>query len=85
VDLIVGWSGPPDSRETHGQSAVRGSTERHDCADLTDLTDLELMKAESLGWLQLDAGAYLHISDESAIEVVITGVPQAGSAVLLLV
>jgi len=85
LDLIVGWSGLPDSLETHGQSAVRDSTELHDCADLTDLTDLELMKAESLGWLQLDVGAYLHISDEIAIEVVITGVPQAGSAVLLLV
>jgi len=45
---------------------------------------LESLKAESLGWLPLDAGAYLHISDDSAAEVVITGVPQAGSAVLLL-
>jgi hypothetical protein len=79
VDLIVGWSELPDSRETLCRLEVRDSNE------LDDLAQIELMKAESLGWLPLDAGAYLHISDESAVEVVITGVPQAGAAVLLLV
>ena len=81
MDLIVGWSERPDSRETLGRLEVRDSAELD---DLVDLADLEGVKAESLGWLPLDAGAYLHISDESAIEVVITGVPQAGAAVLLL-
>jgi hypothetical protein len=82
VELIVGWSERPDSRATLGRLEVRGSAELD---DLVDLADLEGVKAESLGWLPLDSGAYLHISDESAVEVVITGVPQAGSAVLLLV
>jgi hypothetical protein len=79
VELIVGWSERPDSRATLGRLEVRDSTE------LDDLAERELMNSESLGWLPLDSGAYLHISDESAVEVVITGVPQAGSAVLLLV
>ena len=79
MDLIVGWSELPDSREMLCRLEVRDSNE------LDDLAQIELMKAESLGWLPLDAGAYLHISDESAVEVVITGVPQAGAAVLLLV
>jgi hypothetical protein len=79
VDLIVGWSERPDSRETLCRLEVR------DCTELDDLAELELLKAESLGWLPLDSGAYLHISDESAVEVLITGVPQAGAAVLLLV
>ena len=82
MELIVGWSERPDSRETLGRLEVRGSAELD---DLVDLADLEGVKAESLGWLPLDSDAYLHISDESAVEVVITGVPQAGSAVLLLV
>ena len=47
--------------------------------------DLAEIEAESLGWLPLEPGAYLHFSNEDATEIIITGVPQAGSAVLLLV
>jgi len=32
----------------------------------------------------LESGAYLHVSDENATEVLVVGVPQAGDAVLLV-
>lgn len=35
--------------------------------------ELAEIRAESLGWQQLEQGVYLHVSDESAAEVVITG------------
>ena len=46
--------------------------------------ELALLEAESLGWLPLEPGAYLHVSDENATEVLVVGVPQAGAAVLLV-
>ena len=45
---------------------------------------LEEIEAESIGWIPLEPGAYLHVSDPNATEIVIVGVPQAGAAVLLL-
>ena len=45
---------------------------------------LEEIEAESLGWIPLEPGAYLHVSDPDATEIVIVGVPQGGAAVLLL-
>ena len=45
---------------------------------------LEEIEAESLGWIPLEPGAYLHVSDPDATEILIVGVPQAGAAVLLL-
>ena len=75
MDLIVGSSSilaVPDAHDSGSQ------------AELSSRADLESFEAESLGWLPLDLGAYLHISDERAAEVVITGAPQAGPAVLLL-
>lgn len=47
---------------------------------------LELVEiaAESIGWIPLEAGAYLHVSDPNATEVLVVGVPQAGDAVLLV-
>ncbi len=41
-------------------------------------------EAESIGWLPLAPGAYLHVSDEEATEVLVVGEPQAGAAVLLV-
>jgi len=76
LDLIIGFSDQPDCCE---------SPERFDGSESLGCADLESLRAESLGWLPLGSGAYLHISDETATKVVITGVPQAGSAVLLLV
>jgi hypothetical protein len=46
---------------------------------------LDEIEVESIGWLPLEPGAYLHVSDPDATEIVIVGVPQAGAAVLLLV
>jgi hypothetical protein len=45
---------------------------------------LDEIEAESIGWMPLEPGAYLHVSDPNATEIVIVGVPQAGAAVLLL-
>ena len=47
-------------------------------------TELVQIQAESIGWIPLDEGAYLHVSDEHATEVLVVGVPQAGAAVLLV-
>jgi hypothetical protein len=51
--------------------------------------ELKELAAESIGWLPLEAGAYLHISSEGKEDrVVITGLPDAGldgENVLLLV
>ncbi len=45
--------------------------------------ELKEIEAESIGWLPLEPGAYLHVGDANAIEVLV-GVPQAGYAVLLV-
>ena len=52
--------------------------------DADFLRELAEIEAESLGWLPLELGAYLHVSDENATEVLVVGVPQAGAAVLLV-
>jgi hypothetical protein len=46
--------------------------------------ELAQIQAESIGWMPLQEGVYLHVSDESATEVLVVGVPQAGAAVLLV-
>jgi hypothetical protein len=46
-----------------------------------ELADIE---AESIGWLPLSPGAYLHVGDHHATEVTVVGIPQPGAAVLLL-
>ena len=46
--------------------------------------ELKEIEAESIGWLPLEPGAYLHVEDENATEVLIVGIPQAGDAVLLV-
>jgi len=56
------------------------STEAIDGLDLF----LDEIEAESIGWIPLEPGAYLHVSDPDATEIVIVGVPQGGAAVLLL-
>lgn len=48
------------------------------------LRELREIEAESIGWLPLAPGAYLHVSDVTATEVLVVGVPQAGAAVLLV-
>ena len=54
-----------------------------------ELTELAAIEAESIGWLPLGEGAYLHLGKPEEEEIVITvvGVPEAGMAgmnVLLL-
>jgi hypothetical protein len=40
--------------------------------------ELAEIEAESMGWTPLEPGVYLHVSDASAAEVLLVGVPQAG-------
>lgn len=47
--------------------------------------ELAQLQAESIGWVPLEAGVYLHVSDEDATQVLVVGVPQMGAAVLLVV
>jgi len=51
--------------------------------------DLNEIAAESIGWLPIEAGAYLHLSSQGKEDrVIITGLPDAGmhgENVLLLV
>ena len=46
--------------------------------------ELAQIQAESIGWMPLEEGVYLHVSDENATEVMVVGVPQSGAAVLLV-
>ena len=46
--------------------------------------ELKELAAESIGWVPLEDGANLHVTDENATEVLVVGVPQAGAAVLLV-
>ena len=51
-------------------------------ADL--LRELAEIEVESMGWQPLAQGAYLHVEDDQATEVLVVGIPQAGAAVLLV-
>ena len=46
--------------------------------------ELKEIEAESIGWIPLEPGAYLHVGDANATEVLVVGVPQTGDAVLLV-
>ena len=35
--------------------------------------ELAQIQAESIGWIPLESGAYLHVSDENATEVLVVG------------
>ena len=48
------------------------------------LVELARLEAESIGWIPLAEGVYLHVSSEDVTEVLVVGVPQAGVAVLLV-
>ena len=47
-----------------------------------EMAELAAIEAESIGWLPLGEGAYLHVGDPDEEETVITvvGVPDAGMA-----
>ena len=46
--------------------------------------ELAQIQAESIGWIPLEEGVYLHVSDDNATEVLVVGLPQVGDAVLLV-
>jgi len=46
--------------------------------------ELAEIEAESMGWIPLAPGVYLHVSNANATEVLVVGVPEAGAAVLLV-
>lgn len=46
--------------------------------------ELAELEAESIGWQPLEPGAYLHVEDDQATEVLVVGIPQAGAAVLFV-
>jgi gentisate 1,2-dioxygenase len=54
---------------------------------MNDLQDLEQLKIESLGWIPLEEGAYLHVrSDQPVIQVVgLAKEEMAGNNVLWLI
>jgi hypothetical protein len=39
--------------------------------------ELAAIEAESIGWIPLESGAYLHVSDETATEVRVVGLAHA--------
>ena len=47
-----------------------------------ELADLAALEAESIGWLPLGDGAYLHLGkpDEEEIVITVVGVPEVGMA-----
>lgn len=52
---------------------------------LADLKqELAEIEAESIGWQPLEPGAYLHVEDDQATEVLVVGILQAGDAVLFV-
>ena len=48
----------------------------------TELAELAVIEAESIGWLPLSDGAYLHVGkpDEEALVITVVGVPEVGMA-----
>lgn len=48
----------------------------------SEIQELAAIEAESIGWLPLDDGDYLHVGDPEEEEIVITvvGVPEVGMA-----
>ena len=39
--------------------------------------ELATIEAESIGWIPLEKGVYLHVSDENATEVLVVGLSSA--------
>ena len=46
--------------------------------------ELVQIQVESIGWIPLESGVYLHVTDENATDVLVVGLPQVGDAVLLV-
>ena len=48
----------------------------HNTIEAEFWAELAQIQAESIGWIPLEEGVYLHVSDENATEVLVVGVPQ---------
>lgn len=55
-----------------------------DTTEADFLRELAEIEAESIGWQPLEPGAYLHVGDANATEVLVVGIPQPCAAVLLV-
>ena len=44
------------------------------------LAELAAIEAESIGWMPLGDGAYLHVGDPEALVITVVGMPDAGMA-----
>jgi hypothetical protein len=42
--------------------------------------DLAALAVETMGWVPLDEGAYLHVGEPDALVINVVGVPDAGMA-----
>ncbi len=42
--------------------------------------ELAAIEAEAMGWLPLEAGAYLRVGEPEALVITVTGLPDAGMA-----
>jgi hypothetical protein len=49
----------------------------------SELTELAAIESESIGWLPLGDGVYLHWDDPEALVITVVGVPEAGISVVL--
>jgi len=47
--------------------------------------ELAQINADSIGWIPLEEGVYLYVSDENATKVLVVGVPQAGAVLSLVI
>ena len=45
-----------------------------------EMAELAPIEAESIGWLPLGDGAYLHVGDPEAPVITVVGVPEVGMA-----
>lgn len=45
-----------------------------------ELAEHAVIQAESIGWLPLGEGAYLHVGDPDTLVIEVVGVPEAGMA-----
>lgn len=45
-----------------------------------EMAELAAIEAESIGWLPMGDGVYLHVGDPEALVIEVVGVPDAGMA-----
>ena len=63
-----------DARIIGASALLRSAVELDEAAFLAEV------QAESIGWLPLGNGAYLHVGDPEALVITVVGVPRDGDA-----